>query len=235
MLSKDAGDLLEEFIPEVRKLFSLAFSISSIELHTANLDVEPTFLQTFLDTLPSHGELRAFSLITARETPLVFSTISGLMYRNPKLMALRSVTYICVVVSSLTDMIYRLWGVDLSIAGTGNQYFPQCRLLRVDIAHCRMHPEQLNVLLGSSKDSLLCLKLERLIGIGGSFIARAVKNYAPKCQMLTILLPGESDSEMDMTGECRCRCERGYIPPLLTLWPYPSSNVPCWRHSVSFS
>ena len=59
--------------------------ITSIELHTASLDMEVDFLQGFLDTLPSHGELRAFSLVTARDCPLVFSSISGLLYRNPNL------------------------------------------------------------------------------------------------------------------------------------------------------
>lgn len=87
------GDYLEEFIPEVKKIFSRAFSISSIELHTANLDMEADFLQTFLDTLPSHGELKAFSLVTAKDTPLMFVTISGLMYRNPKLVGMRYVLY----------------------------------------------------------------------------------------------------------------------------------------------
>jgi hypothetical protein len=68
------------------------------------------------------------------------------------------------------------------------------------MAHCRFHPEQLNVMLGSSKDTLLCMKFERLIGVSGTFIARAVKNYGQNVQMLTIILPGESASEMDMTG-----------------------------------
>jgi hypothetical protein len=85
----DVGESLDTFLPEVKKLFSLAFSISSIELHTANLDVEAGFLQNFLETLPSNGELRAFSLVVAKDTPLVFSTISGLMYRNPKLLGMR--------------------------------------------------------------------------------------------------------------------------------------------------
>lgn len=85
----DVGDYLDTFIPEVKKIFSLAFSISSIELHTANLDVEADFLQNFLETLPSHGELKAFSLVTARDTPLMFVTISGLMYRNPNLVGIR--------------------------------------------------------------------------------------------------------------------------------------------------
>ncbi|KAK9895850.1 hypothetical protein P389DRAFT_210705 [Cystobasidium minutum MCA 4210] len=176
----DVGEYLEEFIPEVKKIFSLAFSISSIELHTANLDMEAEFLQNFLDTLPSHGELRAFSLVTAKDTPLMFVTISGLMNRNPKLVGIR------------------LWGVDLTIAGTGNQYYPQCNLLRADFAHCHFHPEQLNVLLGSSQESLLCLKFEKLQGVSGSFIARAVKNYGRHVQMLSILLPNESDSDLDM-------------------------------------
>lgn len=87
----DYGDYLESFIPEVKKIFALAFSISSIELHTANLDMEPEFLQSFLETLPSHGELKAFSLVTAKDTPLMFVTISGLMYRNPNLVGMRQV------------------------------------------------------------------------------------------------------------------------------------------------
>lgn len=85
----DDGQLLEDFVPEVKKLFSLALTITSLEIHTANLDVEADFLHTFLDTLPSHGELKAFSLVTARDTPLVYSAISGLLYRNPGLKALR--------------------------------------------------------------------------------------------------------------------------------------------------
>lgn len=85
----DDPDNLELFIPEVKKLFSLTLTLSSLELHTANLDVEIDFLQTFLDTLPSHGEMKAFSLVTARDCPLVFSAISGLLYRNPALQALR--------------------------------------------------------------------------------------------------------------------------------------------------
>lgn len=88
-LSLDVADYVEDFIPEVKKIFSLAFSITSIEIHTANLDGEAEFLQTFLDTLPSHGELKAFSLVTAKDTPLMFVTISGLMYRNPKLVGIR--------------------------------------------------------------------------------------------------------------------------------------------------
>lgn len=198
----DVGEYLEEFIPEVKKIFSLAFSISSIELHTANLDMEAEFLQNFLDTLPSHGELRAFSLVTAKDTPLMFVTISGLMNRNPKLVGIRWVN-----ITSMLDatpcthlLLHRLWGVDLTIAGTGNQYYPQCNLLRADFAHCHFHPEQLNVLLGSSQESLLCLKFEKLQGVSGSFIARAVKNYGRHVQMLSILLPNESDSDLDMEG-----------------------------------
>lgn len=89
----------------------------------------------------------------------------------------------------------------MTIAGTGNQYYPQCQLLRADFSHCTFHPEQINVLLGSSKDTLLCLKFEKLVGVSGSFIARAVKNYGRRVQMLTILLPNESESEIDMEGE----------------------------------
>lgn len=87
-MSRRSADDYEQndlFVPEVKKLFNIALTITSIELHTANLDMEVEFLQSFLDTLPSHGELRAFSLVTARDCPLVFSSISGLLYRNPNL------------------------------------------------------------------------------------------------------------------------------------------------------
>ena len=100
----DAGDLLEEFIPEVKKLFNLAMTITSIELHTAQLDVEADFLQSFLDTLPSHGELRAFSLVVARETPLVFASVSGLLYRNPGLQALRCVHHFLYAHAHVRDV-----------------------------------------------------------------------------------------------------------------------------------
>lgn len=39
------------------------------------------------------------------------------------------------------------------------------------------------------------------MGVSGSFIARAVKNYGRRVQMLTILLPNESDSEVDLEGK----------------------------------
>jgi hypothetical protein len=77
------------FIPEVKKLFSLALSLTSLELHTAALEHETQFLQSFLDTIPSHTEMRAFSLITARDASVPFSAVSGLLYRNPGLQALR--------------------------------------------------------------------------------------------------------------------------------------------------
>ena len=95
----------------------------------------------------------------------------------------------------------RLWGVDLTPAGSGNQYYPACQLARVDIAHCKLFPGQLDNLLGASKESLICLKIDKPVGLSGSHIARAVNNFGKNVQMLTILLPEESESEMDHKGK----------------------------------
>lgn len=99
--------------------------------------------------------------------------------------------------------------MDLTPAGTGNQYYPACRLSRVDIAHCKLFPGQLDNLLGASKESLICFKIEKPMGLSGSQIARCVNNFGKNVQMLTIILPEESESEMDMKGALEARLESG--------------------------
>jgi hypothetical protein len=64
-----------------------------------------------------------------------------------------------------------------------------------------MFPQHVDNLLGGSKDSLLCLKFEKNVGLSGTSIAKAVNNYGQNVQMLSILLPAESESEMDQTGK----------------------------------
>ena len=86
------------------------------------------------------------------------------------------------------------------MAGSGNQFYPTCKLIRVDLSHCKLFPQQVDNLLGGSKDSLLCLKFENNIGLSGTHISRAVNNFGKTVQMLTILLPAESDNEMDLKG-----------------------------------
>ena len=64
-----------------------------------------------------------------------------------------------------------------------------------------MLPQQLDTILGASKETLLCLKFDKPKGLAGSHIARAMNTYGKNVQMLTIILPDQSESEMDQKGD----------------------------------
>lgn len=101
----------------------------------------------------------------------------------------------------MTRLNDRIWGPDLTLPGSDN-YYPQCKLLRADFSHCKIFPSQVDNILAGSKDTLLCLKFDKNVGLSGTQIAKAVNNYGQNVQMLSILLPAESESEFDQKGGC---------------------------------